>query len=127
LVEIARFDELLNSLLSIDTLIRPTLTRLSIKGQLDIGAAGALEEALLRAADAGGSVELDLGGVDFIDGSGLSVLMEADSRARHMSRELRIVNPSRNVRRLIEFTDTADLLSPLSPVAGALRAPATNG
>jgi anti-sigma B factor antagonist len=110
-------------LLHIDTSIQPTATRLSIKGQIDIGAVAVLDEALARAADSGGLVELDLTGVDFIDGSGLSVLMDAESRARRASHELRIVSASRNVRRLIDFTDTADLISPLSPAPGALRAP----
>jgi anti-sigma B factor antagonist len=113
-------------LLHIDTSIRPTATRLSIKGQLDMSAMSALEEALARAADSGGPVELDLGEVDFIDGSGLSVLMDAESRARLASHELRIVAASRNVRRLIALTDTADLLSPLAPDVGAQRAPVAN-
>jgi anti-anti-sigma factor len=85
----------------------------------------ALDEALLRAAGSGGPVELDLGGVDFIDGSGLSVLMDAESRARRTTRELRIVAASRNVRRLIEFTDTADRLSPLAPDPGCPPSPLT--
>ncbi len=121
-----RFDQLLSSLLHIDTSIQPTATRLSIKGQLDMSAAQALDEALTRAADSGGPVELDLGGVDFIDGSGLSVLMDAKSRARLASHELRIVAASRNVRRLIDFTDTADLLAPPAPDAGDQRAPVAN-
>jgi len=106
----------------IDTSTRPTATRLSIQGQFDMSAMSALDEALTRAAGSGGPVELDLAGVDFIDGSGLSVLMDAESRARLASRELRIVAASRNVRRLIDFTETADLLSPLAPV-GAQPAP----
>jgi anti-anti-sigma factor len=110
----------------IETSIRPTATRLSIQGQLDISAVGALDEALARAADSGGPVELDLGEVDFIDGSGLSVLMDAESHARLASHELRIVAASRHVRRLIALTDTADLLSPLAPDVGARRAPVAN-
>ena len=110
-------------MLHIDTSIQPAATRLSVKGQLDIGAVAALDEALARAGDSGGPVELDLGGVDFIDGSGLSVLMDAETRARLASCELRIVAASRNVRRLIDFTDTADLLSPLAPDAGDQPAP----
>jgi anti-sigma B factor antagonist len=113
-------------LLHIDTSTRPTATRLFIKGQLDVSAAAALDEALARAADSGGPVELDLGEVDFIDGSGLSVLMDAESRARQASLELRIVAASRNVRRLIDLTDTAGLLSPLSPDPGASPAPVAN-
>jgi anti-anti-sigma factor len=120
------FQRLLSSLLHIDTSIQPSATRLSIKGQLDMSAVPALDEALARAADSGGPVELDLGGVDFIDGSGLSVLMDAKSRARLASHELRIVAASRNVRRLIDFTDTAALLSPLAPDAGDQRAPVAN-
>lgn len=108
----------------IDTSTRTTATRLSIQGQLDMTTAGALDEALVRAADSGGPVELDLGGVDFIDGSGLSVLMEAESRARRASSELTIMTASRNVRRLIELTHTAARVSPLAPdadLAGARR------
>jgi len=83
----------------------------------------ALDEALIRAAGSGAPVELDLGGVDFIDGSGLSVLMDAETRARRATRGLTIVAASRNVRRLIEFTDTADRLSPLAPDPGSQPAP----
>ncbi len=124
--EMAGFDELLSPLLRIETSTQRTATRLSIKGQLDMSAVSALDEALLRAADCGGPVELDLGEVDFIDGSGLSALMDAESRARLARHELRIVAASRNVRRLFDFTDTADLLSPLAPDAGARRAPVAN-
>ena len=78
---------------------------------------GALDEALIRAARSGGTVEIDLAEVDFIDGSGLSVLMDAESRARRANQELRIVAASSNVRRLIDFTDTADRTPRLAPRA----------
>jgi anti-sigma B factor antagonist len=97
----------------IDTSTRPTATRLSVQGELDLTTVGALDEALIRAARTGGPVEVDLGGVDFIDGSGLGVLMNAGSRAREAGHELRIVAASRSVRRLIDFTDTADSVSQL--------------
>ncbi len=78
-------------------------------------AMGALDEALTGAARSGGPVEIDLGEVDFIDGSGLSVLMDAKSRARQAGHKLTIVVASRSVRRLIDFTDTADRVPPLAP------------
>lgn len=108
----------------IDTSSDPTATRLSIQGQLDIATVSALDKALTRAARSGGLVEIDLGEVDFIDGSGLSVLMDAESRARQASHELTIVVASRNVRRLIDFTETADRVSPLAPDPDGPRAPA---
>jgi anti-anti-sigma factor len=103
----------------IDTSTLPTATRLSIQGQLDMTTVNALDEALTRASCSGAPVEIDLGGVDFIDGSGLSALMQAESRARRGRRQLTIVAASRNVRRLIEFTGTADRVSPLTEASGA--------
>ena len=108
----------------IDTSNRPAATRLSIQGQLDMASVGALDEALTRAARSGGLVEIDLGEVDFIDGSGLGVLMDAESRAQRASQELTIVAASRNVRRLIDFTDTADRVSPLAPDPAVSRSAA---
>ncbi len=100
----------------IATSTRPAATRLSIRGELDMATMCALDEALTRAADSGGAVEIDLREVDFIDGSGLSLLMDAESRARRASRELTIVAASRNVRRLIDLTGTAGCVSPLAPM-----------
>ena len=108
----------------IDTSNRPAATRLSIQGQLDIMSVGAVDKALTSAARSGGLVEIDLGEVDFIDGSGLSVLMDAESRAQRASHELTIVAASRNVRRLIDFTDTADRVSPLAPEPDGSRSAA---
>jgi len=99
----------------IHTSTRPTATRLAIRGQLDMTTMGAFDEALTRAARSGGPVEIDLGEVDFIDGSGLSVLMDAKSRARQAGHKLTIMVASRIVRRLIDFTDTADSVPPLAP------------
>jgi len=83
---------------------------------------GPARHALTRASCSGAPVEIDLGGVDFIDGSGLSALMQAESRARRGRRQLTIVAASRNVRRLIEFTGTADRVSPLTEASGAAGA-----
>jgi anti-sigma B factor antagonist len=99
----------------IHTSARPTATRLAIRGQLDMTTTGAFDEPLIRAGRSGGPVEIDLDDVDFIDGSGLSVLMDAKSRARQAGHKLTIVVASRSVRRLIDFTDTADSVPPLAP------------
>jgi anti-sigma B factor antagonist len=107
----------------IDSSTQQRGTRLSIRGELDMTTVGALDEALIRASRSGGTVEIDLAEVDFIDGSGLSVLMDAESRARRANHELRIVAASSNVRRLIDFTDTADRTPRLAPDPDGPRAP----
>jgi anti-anti-sigma factor len=96
-----------------DTTTKPGAVRLFVKGQLDLTAVGAFGEALIGATRLRRPVEIHLGKVDFIDGCGLSMLMNAMGRARRAGYELTIVSPSRHVRRLIEITGTADRLPPL--------------
>jgi anti-anti-sigma factor len=96
-----------------DTTTKPRVVRLLVQGQLDLAAVGAFGEALMRATRLRWPVELDLAQIDFIDGCGLSMLMNAMSRAQRAGREIVIVDASRYVRRLIEITDTADRLPPL--------------
>jgi stage II sporulation protein AA (anti-sigma F factor antagonist) len=96
-----------------DTTTTPRAVRLFVKGQLDLTAVSPFSQALIRATRMRRAVELDLDKVDFIDGCGLSMLMNAMGRARRTGLELRIVGASRYVRRLIELTGTADRLPPL--------------
>jgi anti-sigma B factor antagonist len=97
-----------------DTDTRPGALRLFVRGQLDMTAESVFNEALISAGRFRRPVELDLSEVDFIDGSGLSILIEAERRARGTGRQLTIVNASRAVHRLIEITGTADRLPPIS-------------
>jgi anti-sigma B factor antagonist len=112
-------------MVQIDTTTQPGAIRLSVQGQLDLAAVSVFDEALTQAARAGGLVEIDLGRVDFIDGSGLSMLMDAEHRARRESHRLTIVAASQYVRRLIDITDTADRVSPLPPGPDDSRAEAS--
>jgi anti-anti-sigma factor len=88
----------------------PEVVRLHVRGQLDLLARGVFGEALTWATRLKRPVEVDLGRIDFIDGSGLSILMEARRRASSAGHRLTIVRASRCVRRLIEITNTADSL-----------------
>lgn len=97
-----------------DTTTKPGAVRLDVQGQLDLSAVSAFAEALTRAVRLRRPVEIDLGKVDFIDGSGLSMLMKAQSRAQRGGQELTIIDASRCVCRLIEITDMADRLPPFS-------------
>src|ERR1700728_1908050 len=106
-----------------DTTTKPEAIGLFVRGQLDLTAASAFREGLTRATRTSRAVELHLGSVDVIDGCGLSLLMDAIALARRSGRELRIVDASRCVCRLIDITDTADSLAPLpgETVAGSVE------
>jgi anti-anti-sigma factor len=107
-----------------DTTTGHRVVRLRVQGQLDLTAVGAFGEALTRGTRLRQPIELDLSEIDFIDGCGLNMLIDAMSRARRTGRELAISDASSCVRRLIEITDTADRLPPLLMGAEVRRAQA---
>jgi anti-anti-sigma factor len=103
----------------IDTTTRPGALRLAVRGQLDLTAERTFDAALTRAARFAGRVELelDLAAVDFIDGSGLRLLIDAQSRSHRAGRRLTIVEASRAVHRLVWLTGMADRLPPIATSA----------
>jgi anti-sigma B factor antagonist len=79
-------------------------SRLTLRGELDLGSAARLEQAL-READ--GAVLLDLRGLTFMDSTGVRVLLEAAERGGR----LRILAPAGGDARVtIEETGIAPLL-----------------
>lgn len=84
---------------------------LSVSGELDLAAASSLEEELDRALTSGSQmIVLDLGGLEFIDSTGLSVLVRAHQRAQDGGLTLGLVNPGAQVERLLSLTGLADRL-----------------
>ena len=83
--------------------LRPT-------GELDIGTAPKLERALLENRAPGDSVVLDLAGLEFIDSTGLRVIVHAVSAAADGGWELRLRHGRRAVRRVFEISGVADAL-----------------
>jgi anti-sigma B factor antagonist len=108
----------------IDTTTRPGALRLTVRGQLDLTAERAFDAALTRAARFAGRLrlELDLAAVDFIDGSGLRMLIDAQSRSHRAGQRLTIVDASRPVRRLAWLTGMADRLPPIAVSPGGVLA-----
>ncbi len=88
----------------------------TVAGDIDVTSTVKLEEALDRVAD-WPLVELDLGGVGFIDSTGLGVLAQAHARARVTRRELAIRVASPAVRRTFEVSGLGDVIEPLSASA----------
>jgi anti-sigma B factor antagonist len=86
--------------------------RLTLRGELDLGTAAQLEQAL---AHARGDIVLDLRGLTFMDSTGVRVLLEA---AERHAPGLRILAPAGgDVRVTIEETGIAPLLPLVDPRA----------
>jgi anti-sigma B factor antagonist len=81
-----------------------------VAGELDIGTAAPLRDALLDLGDRGATpIVVDLAGVDFIDSSGVSLLVEAKQRADAAGKELVLRQPTPRVMRVLEVTGLVDL------------------
>ena len=80
--------------------------RIVVKGEIDLAAAPTLLRQLDDALDAepGGTLEVDFGGVTFIDSTGLGVLVAGNRRATLAGGELVVTHVSPKVRQVFEIT-----------------------
>jgi len=83
-----------------------TLHTVRVAGELDQGTAPELREALGDALDGSApvSVLVDLSACNFIDSTGLSLLVEAKRRLADDDRSFGVCCPDADVRRLLELT-----------------------
>ncbi|RJK98338.1 anti-sigma factor antagonist [Vallicoccus soli] len=90
-------------------------------GDLDLATAPALREELLRRLRQG-DVVLDLGGVGFLDSSGLHALMASHRRATLMGRRFCVAGARAGVLTVLRLTQVVDVLDLHPDRASALRA-----
>ena len=82
----------------------------AVAGDVDIGATGALEDRLLAFGAAHGYVvRLDMADVEFIDSSGLRCLTKVFGELASFGGELRVVNPSPAVVRVLQLVGVEDM------------------
>jgi anti-anti-sigma factor len=82
-----------------------TTVRLVLTGEFDIAGAARVEQELERIErEPPATIVLDLRELEFMDSTGLRVIVAADSRAREQARRLVIVRGSDTVQRIIEMT-----------------------
>jgi anti-anti-sigma factor len=84
--------------------------RLSPAGELDIGSAPRLERALLDGREPGETVILDLSGLEFIDSTGLRVIVQAVEAAQRERWVLRLRHGPPAVRRVFEISGVLSAL-----------------
>ena len=77
---------------------------IALSGELDLADAARVAEELVRAEQTDASrIILDLSGLQFIDTSGVRLIIEADARSRANGTRLRLVRGPRAVRRVFEI------------------------
>jgi anti-sigma B factor antagonist len=96
---------------------------LRVAGEVDVYTAPTLRERMLEVA-AKGAVHLivDMGGVDFLDSSGLAALVEARKRLREGGGSLIPVITNPRILRVFEITGLSYALPPRPSVPAAITA-----
>lgn len=85
---------------------------LTVIGELDLRTSPELEERLSHAFDAGAElVILDLRGIEFMDSTGLRVLLSAHQRAHDSGRRFALVRGADQVERVLTLTGVRDILT----------------
>jgi anti-sigma B factor antagonist len=98
-------------------------TLIEVEGEIDMATAGVLADTIHTATEAG-AVELwiDLGGVGFMDSSGLHTLIAARARLTTLNRRMTVICPPGNARRVIDVAGVEALLGVVPSRAAAHRA-----
>jgi anti-sigma B factor antagonist len=101
-----------DSLFRVDVSHEPGRALVSLTGELDLATAPQLRACLASLPEEGeNEVVLDLTGLDFIDSTGLSVLVMVFTRTRAAGCAMVIRNPSSAVIRILEITGLASIFT----------------
>jgi anti-anti-sigma factor len=98
----------------------------TVRGALDLDSADVLARHLTNVADDEDLV-VDLSEIDFMDSSGLAVILRESMRRRAAGGSLHIRRPSDPVRRLLEFCCLEHLIEPTKEPARLFRRWSTRG
>ena len=93
--------------------VRPSggVTLVELEGDLDVSTAETLRQELIKLdLDAGIEVRVNLSRLDFLDSSGMGVLVNACRRVRRSGGSFTTVCAAGNARRVLEITGLADYL-----------------
>jgi anti-sigma B factor antagonist len=95
---------------------------LSVRGDVDVETAPLLKERLAEVVGASGArLIVDLDGVDFLDSTGLGVLVDALRRVRSEDGQMRLVCNQPKILRVFEITGLDKIFSIFGSVGEAAR------
>jgi anti-anti-sigma factor len=87
------------------------LHTIRVEGELDLATAEQLERELVRVEGSDAlSIVLDLSALEFIDSTGVRLILQADARSRADSQRLALLRGPRAVQRVFELTGILDRL-----------------
>jgi len=98
-------------LFSLDVIERDGATVLVVSGEVDVATAPQLRQEAVRLAGTGGArLVMDLSSVDFLDSTGLGVIVGVLKRVRTHGGELAIAGAENHVRKVFDITRISDVL-----------------
>ena len=74
-----------------------------VNGEIDLENSGNLRQQVQRALDDNKAVSVDMNAVNYIDSSGIAVLIESKQRAGEGSKEFKIIKPSEAVLSVLKL------------------------
>jgi anti-sigma B factor antagonist len=109
------------TLLSFQTTVTGEVAVVALTGELDVAGSALLEHEIDRiSADHDPrALVLDLSGLDFMDSTGLRLVVLADSRAREQGRQFALVRGRDDVHRVFQITRMDDRVRFIDSAADA--------
>jgi anti-anti-sigma factor len=105
------------TVLSFHTTVTGDVAAILLTGELDVAGSALLEQEMERVAvdHAPRTLVLDLSGLDFMDSTGLRLVVLADTRAREAGRRFALVRGRPEVHRVFEITRMDERLDFVDP------------
>lgn len=110
--------------LTLNSRVQDGRTLLEVVGEVDVYTAPALRDRISDLIDAGQhTLVVDLGGVEFLDSTGLGVLVAGLNRAKEVGGSLTLVCPQERVLKLFRITGLDEVFTVHGTVDEALAGP----
>ena len=91
-------------------------TVLSVRGEIDMATCPQLRQEIVNQIATGNTqIVVDLGGVEFIDSTGLGVLIGGLKRARSQGGDLRVSRVGERLEKMFDLTGLGDVLAVVDP------------